>query len=90
MGGVGGGEAEILSICVSPAVRRAGIARALLVAFLSDLPPGTRSLLEVAVDNLAAISLYESCDFSEVGRRPNYYAGGKTKVDAIIYARIEQ
>lgn len=87
VGRVTDGEAEILTVCVAPAARRTGTGRALLDAFLSRLPAQTRTVLEVAVDNTAAISLYESAGFVLTGRRPDYYAGQSTKVDALIYAR---
>ena len=70
-----GDEAEILSLAVLPSHRRAGIAGALVGAAMADLQArdAGRWFLKVRVDNLAAIGLYESMDFSAVGHRPNYY-----------------
>lgn len=80
-------EAEILTVCVSPSARRKGFARDLFTAFIEDIPSKTRLVLEVAVDNRNAIELYKSLGFQEVGRRPNYYGGGRIRVDALILAR---
>lgn len=80
-------EAEVLTVCVSPSARRKGYARDLFAAFIRDISYGTRLVLEVAVDNQNAIGLYKSLDFREVGRRLNYYGGGKTRIDALILAR---
>ena len=80
-------EAEILTLCVAPAMRRSGVAHGLLDAFFRHLGAQNRVVLEVAVDNAAAIALYESVGFVPVGLRPDYYAGKDRKVDALVYAR---
>jgi len=71
-------EAEVLALAVDPALRRRGLARALLLAGLGGLiAAGVRQLfLEVAADNAAARGLYGGFGFREVGRRPRYYRGG--------------
>jgi ribosomal-protein-alanine N-acetyltransferase len=76
-------EAEILTIGVMPAVRRQGIARALLREAIRRVTGlGVRTLfLEVGVRNRAARALYEAAGFQEVGRRRSYYASGE---DALI------
>jgi ribosomal-protein-alanine N-acetyltransferase len=76
-------EAEILTIGVIPAMRRRGIARALLdEAMQGARALGVRSLfLEVGIRNRAARALYEAIGFVEVGRRRRYYADGE---DALI------
>ena len=79
-------DAEILTVCVSPNDRRKGLARELFEAFLADLAPDTRLVLEVAVDNAGAIQLYQSLGFQEIGRRPAYYGGGGARVDALVLA----
>ncbi len=80
-------EAEILTLCVVPGARRAGVARELLDAFFRHVGAQTRVVLEVAVDNAAAITLYESAGFVPAGLRPDYYGGQGRKVDALVYAR---
>ncbi|WP_298333068.1 ribosomal protein S18-alanine N-acetyltransferase [Asticcacaulis sp.] len=80
-------EAEILTIATDPAAQRRGHARALLQHLIAHL--GQRHIhslfLEVAVDNPAAIALYEGLGFRQVGRRPLYYSRrGGALVDALI------
>ena len=72
---VAAGEMEVLTLGVTPDARRRGVARALLAAAL----PVARDLgaeavfLEVAVDNDAAIALYEQLGFRKAGLRKAYY-----------------
>jgi ribosomal-protein-alanine N-acetyltransferase len=78
-------EAEILTIGVVPACRRAGIGRALLCAVCTGLGASARRLfLEVAASNLAARRLFEGRGFRQVGFRPAYYSDGS---DALVLAR---
>ena len=80
-------EAEILTIAVAPASRRKGIAGALLTAHLGHLAAsGTRALfLEVDGDNQAALTLYASFGFRQVGERKAYYPRpGATAATALI------
>jgi [ribosomal protein S18]-alanine N-acetyltransferase len=69
-------DAEVLTLATVPAARRQGLARAALVALTAGAARAgaVRMFLEVAEDNLAAIALYHSCGFLQVGRRPGYYA----------------
>ncbi|HMM14053.1 MAG TPA: GNAT family N-acetyltransferase [Parvibaculum sp.] len=73
-------EAEILTIAVDPALRRAGVGRRLVEAASAlALAHGASALfLEVAEDNAPALALYEGAGFRTVGTRPGYYrrAGG--------------
>ena len=77
-------EADIMNVAVAPGYRRRGIARALLERLQSLLAAqGVHSLtLEVRVSNDAAIALYTSLGYVQVGRRPNYYF--KPREDALI------
>jgi ribosomal-protein-alanine N-acetyltransferase len=79
-------EAEILTIAVVPAARRAGLGRALLRAAEQEASTrGARTMfLEVAPGNAAAGALYAAAGYAEVGRRPRYYPDGS---DALILAR---
>ncbi len=83
------GEAEILTIGVHPAARRHGVARALLNVCYAVLPAlgADRLLLEVAVDNAPALTLYRSEGFAAVGRRTGYYKRGPARIDALVMAR---
>lgn len=80
------GEAEILRVAVDPAERRRGLARALVEAGLARLRQEGVEIchLEVRVDNLGAIALYESLGFQQTGRRRGYYRNG---ADALLFAR---
>jgi ribosomal-protein-alanine N-acetyltransferase len=84
------GEAEILTLAVHPDARRRGLGRALVEgAASSSCGLGADALwLEVAVDNAAAIGLYEVMHFQIAGRRPHYYArAGGARVDALVMRR---
>ena len=78
-------EAELLTLCVPPAYRRQGLARALLAALVQELrrAGGKRLFLEVEEGNEAALGLYRSLGAEPVGRRPGYYEHG---ADAAIFS----
>jgi ribosomal-protein-alanine N-acetyltransferase len=83
-------EAEILTLAVSPDVRRQGIGRALVEAAAEESARrGARSFfLEVAEDNPEALALYESADFQAVGLRRAYYARPDARpADALVLRR---
>jgi ribosomal-protein-alanine N-acetyltransferase len=75
-----GGEAEILSVAITPAWRGRGVSRQLLILHLRRLAGlGVRSVfLEVGEQNAPACRLYRGIGFREVGRRRGYYDGGAT------------
>ena len=81
-------EAEILTITVAPSARGQGIAAGLMEAVAAHMvAAGVTSLfLEVAEDNEAALALYRRLEFTEVGRRPAYYARLNGAVAALIMA----
>ena len=79
-----GGEAELLTIAVSPKAQGNGIGRALMHAWMQGID-ASMAFFEVAQDNVAAVSLYKSCGFAEVGRRKAYYRRKDApSVDAIV------
>lgn len=80
------GEAEILTLAVTPAARRQGLGAALLDAALEAAAQcgATAMFLEVAAGNAAALGLYRAAGFVEVGRRRRYYADG---ADALVLRR---
>src|SRR5690606_36480470 len=82
-------EAEVLTLGVASSQRRRGLGAALLDTCLAALAEeGLVTLfLEVAVDNAAARSLYETRRFLAVGRRPGYLTGLAGPVDALVLAR---
>ena len=65
-------EYEIHTIGVDPACQRQGIGRRLLDRLLEFAGSGT-VFLEVRTDNAAAIELYRSAGFVQVGLRKRYY-----------------
>ena len=77
-------EAEILTLAVRPAARRAGLGGRLAgqAAVRAARGGASRLFLEVAEDNAAARALYDRAGFRLIGRRRGYYAGGKT--DALV------
>jgi [ribosomal protein S18]-alanine N-acetyltransferase len=85
-------EAEILTLAVTPAYRRKGLASKLLQEASVNLRAGktARLFLEVAADNTAALALYGRHGFAVCGQRPDYYRGGpgKAPVDAIMMTRL--
>ena len=76
-------EAEIITVAVSPACRRQGIARALMEHMLRLAADARATVyLEVRASNDPAIALYSKLGFAEVGRRKNYYRNPRE--DALI------
>ena len=76
-------EAEVLTLAVTPAARRSGVAAALLGAAARQVTAmGARALfLEVSVSNDAARALYKRAGFVEKGRRAQYYSD---RSDALV------
>lgn len=68
-------EAEILTLAVQPAARRAGLGGRLVGEGVVRATQGgaARVFLEVAESNAAARALYARAGFAEVGRRRAYY-----------------
>ena len=85
---IAAGEAHILNLCVDPGIQREGHGRRLLRALL-QVARGHRAervFLEVRPSNDAAIALYDSEGFNEIGRRPRYYPAIGGREDAIVMA----
>ncbi len=79
-------ECEILSLGVLPERRREGVGTALLnsVCVEARLRSAESIVLEVAVDNIAALALYAARGFLPVGRRRNYYRRTRNSADALV------
>jgi ribosomal-protein-alanine N-acetyltransferase len=79
-------EMHLLNLAVHPAQRRRGISRVLLATALEQARGHGAAVvwLEVRPSNQAALSLYQSFGFEEVGIRRNYYTDNGE--DALIYA----
>ena len=84
------GEAELLSLAVDPARRRAGVGAALVeaVAAAAEAAGAAALHLEVAVDNLAAVALYEAAGFGRAGLRRGYYQRANRRADALVMTRV--
>ncbi len=78
-------QAEVLTLVTEKAYRRTGIAHKLLHAgCVTAAKQGVEILfLEVAEDNIHALSLYEKSGFEKFGRRPAYYRRENGRVAAI-------
>lgn len=81
------GECHILNICVEPDQQGKGFGRMLLRHALEcAIDHGAdQAFLEVRPSNGAAIRLYESMGFVQVGRRKDYYPAGDQREDALVY-----
>jgi len=83
---ISNGYADIIAIGTRKKMQRCGYGRLIL----QDLIDGAKDrqveniTLEVASDNLPAISLYESAGFVECGRRKNYYKRIAGTCDGIV------
>ncbi len=80
-------ESELLTIAVHPNAQGAGLGQQLLQQFeqLSQARGATRAFLEVAADNMSALSLYTGAKWRESGRRVGYYTRADgSKQDALL------
>lgn len=79
-------EAEVLTLAVSPAFQRRGLGCRLLHAALDCARDrgAVQMFLEVALDNIPALSLYSGAGFTQVGCRRGYYPNGS---DAMVLRR---
>jgi ribosomal-protein-alanine N-acetyltransferase len=80
------GEAEIVTIGVSPAHQRTGLGAALLEGALefARAAGAEAAFLEVAENNNPAYRLYTRHGFVKIGRRPNYYRQKDAAVAALV------
>jgi len=81
-------EAELLNIGVAAAQQRKGLGRAMLGEMLETACGMNmkRVFLEVRPSNIAAIALYRSAGFSEIGMRRDYYRNVGGCEDALVMA----
>jgi [ribosomal protein S18]-alanine N-acetyltransferase len=83
-------QAEILTIGTDDALRRHGVASAMLVRMIEDVrAQGADAVfLEVGVNNAAARALYERHGFQVKGRRAGYYTTPQGSEDALIMKKV--
>jgi len=84
-----GDDAELLTIATAASERRTGLGREALEALDSEAKRRglTRWVLEVARNNVAALALYKSAGFVEIGIRKAYYSQSEGRVDALVLSR---
>ena len=83
-----GEDGEVLNVAVEPGFRGKGLAGQMLDALIIELGArGVRTAyLEVRESNRAALALYGSRGFTEIGRRGGYYR--RPVEDALVMRRI--
>ncbi|MEO7623666.1 MAG: ribosomal protein S18-alanine N-acetyltransferase [Gallionella sp.] len=81
-------EAELLNIAVAAGQQRKGLGRLMLREILHTARQKNtrRVFLEVRPSNIAAIALYRSSGFGEIGVRHGYYLNANGGEDAITMA----
>lgn len=79
-------ELHLLNLCVSRTFHRSGMGRRLLRFAIANARSATARgvLLEVRSSNIAAINLYRTEGFLEVGIRKDYYPTGHGREDALV------
>ena len=87
---VAAGEMHILNLCIHPDLQGQGWGRTVLhraFSLASTEYKANMCFLEVRPSNLAALSLYQSEGFNEIGTRKNYYPSNQGREDAIVMAK---
>lgn len=83
-------EAHLLNLCIAPDWQGRHLGRRLLQRMLrlAQLREVDTVFLEVRTSNKAAVGLYESEGFCEVGQRRGYYPHGQNnREDALVFAK---
>ena len=86
----GAGEAHVLNLSVSPLYRCRGIGSQLL-EHLIEFAKGLNVMdvfLEVRPSNPAAIRLYQSQGFAQIGIRRGYYQAAGGREDAVVLRKV--
>jgi ribosomal-protein-alanine N-acetyltransferase len=85
---VAGDEAHIMHIAVHPNYRHQGYATQLLRFAIEEIKTLSKYqiILEVRIDNLPAIKLYEKNGFIKIGERKNYYHACGKSYNAVVYS----
>ncbi len=84
-----GDQAEILTIVTDPSQRRKGIGASLLRSAENTAIRHSIDIifLEVAEDNLSAITLYRTAGYEPFGKRPAYYRRKNGRVAALTFRK---
>jgi len=86
---LGAGEAHLLNLCIAENYRCRGVGRQLLTHLLqlAANAGAQEAFLETRPSNSAAIRLYESLHFTQIGIRRGYYQASTGREDAIVLRR---
>jgi ribosomal-protein-alanine N-acetyltransferase len=86
---LGAGEAHLLNLCIAESYRCRGVGRRLLTHLLqlAGNAGAHEAFLETRPSNNAAIRLYESLHFVQIGVRRGYYQAAAGREDAIVLKR---
>ncbi|MDH7577900.1 MAG: ribosomal protein S18-alanine N-acetyltransferase [Bacillota bacterium] len=81
------GEAHVTTVAVDPGFRGRGLGRLLMNTLMeyARVQGAETMVLEVRPSNLAALNLYKSLGFRQIGWRKNYYI--ETGEDALVMLR---
>ena len=81
------GEAHVLNVSIEPRMQSRGLGRRMMKRMLSlAAEKGADSVfLEVRPSNRAALDLYRSLGFNELGTRRGYYPTANGREDAILF-----
>ncbi len=79
-------ETHILNLTINSKFRKKGLGKSLIQLIINDsrIRGAEDIILEVRVNNINAISLYEKLDFKKVGIRKNYYESKEGREDAYV------
>lgn len=85
---VAAGESHLLNLAVDQSYQGQGIGRQMLTHLMdiARIKSADMILLEVRPSNKAAIHIYESIGFNEIGCRKAYYPAANGKEDALLFA----
>ncbi len=80
-------ECQLMNVGVYSNSWRGGLGKRLLKHLINHVKASKimRIVLEVRASNIAAIQLYESCGFSQIGVRKGYYPVGNDREDALMF-----
>lgn len=83
---MGAGEAHILNLCIGAQHRCRGLGKRMLTYLLDRAAAAgmAEAFLEVRPSNTAAIRLYQSLGFEQVGTRRGYYQAQGGREDAAV------
>ena len=84
----GAGDAHILNLCISHAIRGRGFGRSTLACLMRVARERNvdQMILEVRPTNVQALKLYQSMGFEQIAVRKDYYQAQEGREDAIVLA----